>query len=454
MLVNPVADTPARNPRRWLVERIPRGRLARSMALLAGSTVIGQGVVLAASPLLTRMYSPEEIGLLAVYTSIVLLLMPIASGRYDIAVPLPRRAGTAANLLAVSLVCAFSLSVVIALVSLLAGPELLRALHAPELRPHLWLVPAGLMWAATYQSASAWAVRAGEFGRLARTRVSQSVLMVLVQVGGGALGGGATVLLAGDALGRAGGTVNLGRLAWTHDRRALQRVRWSRMRAAAHRYRHFPLLSSGSALLNTAGLQLPALLFAAFYGPQVAGWLILGQRVIGIPSRLVGQAIGQVYMGEAARLSREAPWQMLGLFDRFTRRLLLLGGVPVLLVGLVAPSLFGVVFGPEWRAAGVYVWLLTPMFVAQIVVSPLSQSAVLLERQGVQLLADGMRTAAVLAALVVPALLGWSARATVAAYSVCMFITYLAYLQMYRRILTGVSSLPDASPSREPAAKP
>jgi O-antigen/teichoic acid export membrane protein len=428
---------------------LPRGRLARSIALLAGSTAVGQGVVIAASPLLTRLYTPGEMGLLAVYMSIVLLLMPVASGRYDLAVPLPRRSVTAANLLAVSLLFAVCLSAALALASLAFGRPLLRALGSPELGPHLWLVPLGLLAAACYQSVSAWAVRVGEFGRLARTRLSQAVLMVLVQVAGGALGGGAAVLLMGDALGRAGGTGGLARLAWSRDRASLSRVRWRHMRAAAHRYRHFPMLSSGSALLNTAGLQLPALLFAAFYGPQVAGWLILGQRVIGIPSRLVGQAIGQVYMGEAARLAREAPAQMLPLFNRLMRRLLLVGGVPVVLVGLAAPPLFGTVFGDAWHPAGVYVRLLTPMFVAQIVVSPLSQSAALLERQGVQLVADALRTAAVLAAVVVPSLLGWSAAASVAAYSVCMLITYLGYLQMYRQLLRGVSApaAPPAAPS-------
>jgi O-antigen/teichoic acid export membrane protein len=162
----------------------------------------------------------------------------------------------------------------------------------------------------------------------------------------------------------------------------------------------------------------------------------------------VGQAIGQVYVGEAARLIRERPEALPGLFHRLVRRLLLVGAVPVVMVGLVAPPVFARVFGAEWHSAGVYVWWLTPMFVAQIVVSPISQSAALLERQGVQLVADALRTVAVFAAIGGAALLDWSDTAAVGAYSLCMLVTYVAYFEVYRRLLRSVAQRADTPGSR------
>jgi len=46
-------------------------------------------VVLLAAPLLTRLYSPDDFGVLTVYIGILSLLSVIASLRYELAIPLP-----------------------------------------------------------------------------------------------------------------------------------------------------------------------------------------------------------------------------------------------------------------------------------------------------------------------------------------------------------------------------
>ena len=78
------------------------------------------------------------------------------------------------------------------------------------------------------------------------------------------------------------------------------------------------MLSSGSALLNTLGLQAPILMLIALYGTQVGGFLYLAQRVAALPITLLARSVGQVYFAEAARLTREDPPQLRSLFLRTT----------------------------------------------------------------------------------------------------------------------------------------
>ena len=68
--------------------RLPKGQFARGVALLAGGNALGQLMMLAASPILTRLYSPEDFGLLALYMSIVGTLQVILSMRYEQAINL------------------------------------------------------------------------------------------------------------------------------------------------------------------------------------------------------------------------------------------------------------------------------------------------------------------------------------------------------------------------------
>ncbi len=419
---------------------LPRGRFARGVAVLAGSTVAAQGLVVLASPALTRMYTPADFGLLAGYVSVLVMLIAVASLRYDLAIPLPREDGAAADLLALSLLLGTVASVAAGAVVWIFAEPVAALLQAPELRGYLWVLPLGLLGAATFQALSAWAVRRGAYDHIASTRVGQSVSQTAVQAGLGLLGAGPAGLLLGDVVGRASGSGTLGMMAWRRDRGVLRGVSVAGMRAAASRYRRFPLYASGSALLNAAGLQLPALLFAALYGPAVAGWFLLAQRVIGMPMTLVGQSIGQVYLGEAARAANEDPRALARLFAALSRRLLAYGGVPIILVGLAGPAVFGWVFGAGWHVTGAYVRLLTPMFVAQFVVSPVSQIAAVMERQRLQLVLDTFRTLTVAAAIFVPRALGMSHLQAVGCYSAGMLVTYVVFFLAYRRLVAGAGA--------------
>jgi len=52
----------------------PLNGFARNVLTLISGSVLAQIIAVAAAPILTRLYSPEEFGILALYTSIVTML--------------------------------------------------------------------------------------------------------------------------------------------------------------------------------------------------------------------------------------------------------------------------------------------------------------------------------------------------------------------------------------------
>jgi O-antigen/teichoic acid export membrane protein len=73
-----------------LLRILPKGRFARSVAVVTAGSALGQGLVVASAPLLTRLYTPVDFGVLAVYGSIVSLVAVAASLRYELAIALSR----------------------------------------------------------------------------------------------------------------------------------------------------------------------------------------------------------------------------------------------------------------------------------------------------------------------------------------------------------------------------
>lgn len=416
------------------LRRLGQNSFVRSVAVLAGGTAAGQALAVLAAPLLTRLYGPEAFGYLGVYMAVLGVLVTVASLRYQVAIPLPERNESAMNLLVLSFAALLAVTALVTLLLALFGAAFARLLGAEALAPYLWLVPLGLLGAGVYQVLSYWAIRTEAFGALARTKLTQALGTLAAQLGLGFLTGGAFGLLAGDALGRAAGSGTLLRAARARSDWRPRHITRRGLAEVARRYRRFPLLSSGSALLNSLGLQLALLLVTALYSPAIAGHFTLTQRIVGIPMMLVGTAVSQVYLAEAVKQRRHAA-ALRRLYLRSSLRLLLIGLAPIALLALVGPALFAFVFGAEWLEAGRYARALAPMFLAQFVVVPLSQTLNVLERQDLQFGWDATRLLLVLGAFALGQRLSLPPIGTLALYSASGTLAYLALFGLSYRAL-------------------
>ena len=149
-----------------------------------------------------------------------------------------------------------------------------------------------------------------------------------------------------------------------------------------------------------------------------------------IPAVLIGEAVSQVYAGTASRLVQDQPETLPGLFYRTAFGLLLVGLVPAVLMAILGPEVFRVVFGNAWRESGVYVQILSVTFLAQFVAGTLSRTLTILERQHWQLAWDATRFVVVVGTLLLLADLGLSSTLAVAAYSGILLTAYLVLFVM------------------------
>ncbi|WP_165874175.1 lipopolysaccharide biosynthesis protein [Rubrobacter taiwanensis] len=357
---------------------LPRGQFTRGVAVLAGSTVLAQGLILLASPLLTRFYTPAEFGIFAIYVAILLPLVTMASWRYELAIPLPEDEDIAANLLVVSLVLVVGMSLLSAVGVWMLGEQIARWFNAATLKPYLWLVPAGLLGAGAYQALSYWAVRKKEFGPLARTKLTQSLGQVLPQIGLGLLKLGPLGLLVGDTIGRALGGGFLAILFWRDGARGAIRLR--SMFDCLRNYSVYPKIMLWASLLNIVALQSPFLLLPRYFDVAVAGLYLLAYRVMVLPASLFGSAVGQVFFGRAAE-DRRNPERLRLISVRVAIALFAIN-LPIYIgVTLAGKDVFSLVFGEQWSLAGTFAQVLAPMTLMWSVASPLSGLLIVANRE-------------------------------------------------------------------------
>jgi O-antigen/teichoic acid export membrane protein len=407
---------------------LPSAQFSRRVALLAGGAAVGQGVMVLASPLLSRLYTPADFGVLAIFLSINYLLTLVAALRYDMAILLPEDDDTAGVVLALALLTVCATSGLFGAVLWLAGGEIVRRAGIPELGPYLWLVPVTLLGSGVYLVLTGWAVRAGRYRAIAGTQLRQGIIVVLLQT---VLSGlGTAGLLLGAATGQASGTETLGIAAWRRHGHALRRLDVRRLLRVAARYRRFPLVGAPAALMNSVGLTLPTLVLGAFYNPQVVGWFALAQRVIARPVQLFAGSISQVYNGEIAKALTTDPRALPRILARVIVLMAAIALPYIAVLTLAGPRLFSFVFGTAWTEAGVYARLLAVGFVFQACISPVGDTLELLQRQDLYMIRECIRLAVLAAAVTLAAVLDLDAAGMVALVSVAVAVVYLVFLAL------------------------
>lgn len=392
---------------------------------MAAGSIAGQGLLVVASPLLSRIYSPSDVGVAAVFAASIGIGLNFGALRYEVALQLPVDEAEAANLLGISLISVVATTSVVAVLIWIGGGWAARGVGADALDHYVWLVPLGLLGGGAYRALSAWAVRLRDYGRIARTGVVQKVLQVVTQVVVGLAVGGPIGLIIGTIFGNSTGVGGFARSAWKENRAALVQITVKRMRAAARRYRRFALVSAPVGTFGGVALLAAPVLLAAMYGPVVAGWFGLTQRVISLPGALIGTAVSTAYFGNAANLARADPGQVRALFWRTARHLTALAIVPVTALAVFAPWLFSAVFGPEWREAGIYARVLAPMVFAEFVTASVAQTLFLFERIDLQVVIVGSRFVLGLGVLWAAHALGAPAIWALTAYALGMALSFV-----------------------------
>jgi O-antigen/teichoic acid export membrane protein len=423
----------------------------KGAARIMAGTVLGQLVVLAAAPMLARLYSPADFGLFAVLSSLVAILASVLSGRLEQAVGLPAQDDDAVALTVVAIVFTAATTTLATLGLFVAARPTADLFGQPQLARWLPYVPVIAGVTAVAIALNQLAARRRQFGLVATRYFLQSACTAAVQVACGLKGLNAGGLVFGLGAGQLGGIVSFARAAKGRP------LRMRRLQLAMlSRYRRYPLVLAPSGLLNVLGTQLTVLLFGFWYGDQVAGWLGLSQRLIALPVAFVGTAIGQVYTSELGRCLRSEPTAARGLFLKTSKGLGVAGlGFAVIVAGL-APMAFAGLLGDAWLTSGRYAQALAIAMAAQLVVAPVSQTLGLLERQPLQLVWDAGRVLVVTATVSVSALSNRSALTAIWLFSAVSVVMYAIMWMLSIRALNarhreGASEARDVSNSESVA---
>jgi O-antigen/teichoic acid export membrane protein len=338
--------------------------------MIAAGTVGAQALTMIFMPFITRLYSPEELGLLGVFVALTLILIPISALTYPNAIVLPQLQSEARSLALLSLYITIAVSLLTAIVLWIYGSVLFEVLNLTNISNYAMLIPLALFFSGILQIAEQWAIRQKLFKFIAKAALLHSMIINTSKLGLGLTIPVAAVLITIFTL----GIVLHALLIWLQilKQNGYQFTKntdyfsFAAMKAMALKYLDFPRYRVPQILITTASMSLPILMLSSYFGAASAGFYSVAISVLAVPSLLIGKSVGDVLY---QRITEDinAGKNVTNLLIKTTGTLALLGLIPFTIIMIFGPLLFSFVFGIQWIVAGEYAqWLALWLFVSLI----------------------------------------------------------------------------------------
>ncbi|MDJ0773401.1 MAG: oligosaccharide flippase family protein [Mastigocoleus sp. MO_167.B18] len=405
-----------------------------SVTVLAGSTAIGQGLVFLSLPLLTRLYTPQDMGWFGLFTAFINIATVAASLLYEAGIVAAKNDEEAAYLTILSLSLAIITTPIAALVFFALVRFNLFGFGNIPIKTIFWVCLAFLL-TAIFKVLKYWLIRQKLFKLIGKVIVIQSGVRSFSQVELGLLPFGWLGLFIGDIIGRGFGIGRMLKYARRDIIYLTQPIKIRKLAQVARRYSEFPAYSLPSSLINILAQSLTVPIITQLYGVTAGGYFVLAQRTLTLPLSLISRSVADAFHSQVASYAHLEPTKVKSFFLQTAKTLALIGFIPTLGIAILSPQLFSLVFGANWNQAGLLVTIMTPWALAGVIVSPLSRIVFVLGRQRWKLIYDIFALTSLIMVLYIGFIFQLSLITSVAFLSLTNIIAYGLYFLVLLTII-------------------
>ena len=307
------------------------------------------------------------------------------TGRYEMAVLLPKRDNNAVNVLGLSILISMIVSFLIFFVFIILKISNKSVFDDTGLGSIILFIPLSTLLIGIYSSLNYWNNRRKNYKLLSFGRVMHSFLVALITILLGFTISKDSGLIFGTITGQVLVVLFLILIIFSKEKAYLKKINYKMISSLAKRYIKFPKFLIAGHLMNTSSSQLPLILFSSYFISPVGGFFLLTQRVISLPISILSSSIGDVFRQQAS-IDYAQNKNCIELYLSTFRKLVFISAIPFIVFYFTAPILFEIVFGESWRKSGEFAQILVPMFFLQFITSPLSNMFIIAEKQELDLL--------------------------------------------------------------------
>jgi len=337
------------------INKLLKSEFIRNILTLLSGATLAQVITFISIPILTRIYNPEDFGYIATYLSICNILATIASGRYELAIMLPKDKKVALAIIKGTFKLIFWVSIFTLILTILLKNS--NNKFSELLKPdYFYFIPLSTFIFAIVNVLTQWLSRNKKFKLQASSKIVQSGTSNVTNI---AFGFTRTFKYWGLFLGHIAGQLTLLFFLMfpflKNEKQNMKTISRDNVKLALKENKSFPLYSAPMGVLNLFSVDVLIYTFNLFFSTTMVGLYSNANKVINYPLNLISQSFMSVFYQKISETQKKLKLYIISYFSNLTLATIML--IPVILWG---EELFSFFLGQEWEMAGSIAKFLAP----------------------------------------------------------------------------------------------
>ncbi len=362
-----------------MLKKLLKNEFVRNVATLLSGVTIAQAILLAITPILSRLYSEEAFGIYFLFTSVIIILKIIANLRLELAIMLPARDKDAVNVFVLSLIFNLLINSVFFILIIFFKDFINNLFNEKNLGIYLYFVPLATFFVALTESLIYWNNRKKHYKNISASKISKAFFQGSWNLIFGFLDLTFMGLIPAYIFSFISTSIVL-LIKSTKEIFSLQKyVSLRRMLFLLKKYKDIPRFNTFINLTVNLSNEIPVLMMSNFFGPVVVGLYGMANKLIATPSDLVSRSVGQVFFQEASEKYGKNE-QISSLLKKTLINLLKIGLI-IFIPALIFSPFLKYILGQQWAMTGIFAMIIIPYLFSKFLFVPISSIYTVLNKQ-------------------------------------------------------------------------
>ncbi|HDE5096385.1 TPA: type 8 capsular polysaccharide synthesis protein Cap8K [Staphylococcus aureus] len=385
--------------------------------LMILSSGIAQVILIITTPIITRLYSPTEFGEFTIFSNIAMILIPMINARYDLLIVNTKNDRSANILSQISFL--ISLLILLILIPIFA----ISAWLYPNFILDFIFIIIMLFLVSLTNIFTNYLNKERKYKVLSLINVFRAGSMALLQIIFGLLALGSLGLIIGFSLSYIAGIT----LGYKTFKKHFNIVRdKEETKALFLENKNQLVYSTPSILLNSLSFSVVVFFIGILYTNTEVGIYGMAIRVLGIPVTIISLGLSKIFMQQANDYYIEYG-NFRNLLLKFSSILVIVSIILYVPLYLFSEELVNILLGHSWVDAITVIKIVIPLFVIRLIVSTVSLSVIVLQKQQLELILQALFLIGTTATFVISKMLNLTFLNFVSINTVVLIVSYMIF---------------------------
>lgn len=381
------------------------------------SSGIAQVILIITTPIITRLYSPTEFGEFTIFSNIAMILIPIINARYDLLIVNTKNDRSANILSQISFL--ISLLILLILIPIFA----ISAWLYPNFILDFIFIIIMLFLVSLTNIFTNYLNKERKYKVLSLINVFRAGSMALLQIIFGLLALGSLGLIIGFSLSYIAGITPGYKTFKKHFNIVRDK---EETKALFLENKNQLVYSTPSILLNSLSFSVVVFFIGILYTNTEVGIYGMAIRVLGIPVTIISLGLSKIFMQQANDYYIEYG-NFRNLLLKFSSILVIVSIILYVPLYLFSEELVNILLGHSWVDAITVIKIVIPLFVIRLIVSTVSLSVIVLQKQQLELILQALFLIGTTATFVISKMLNLTFLNFVSINTVVLIVSYMIF---------------------------